>query len=107
MQLKWGRGWRGTAACVQTTCGSQLTCHYIGDVGSTQQPPRGQDAYLLRSLLRGAVVGFFWSSTVLGSRFLKQDCHGFEGCILLGYLLAASFSWGELSATNDDLEFKS
>ena len=69
--------------------------------------PRGQDAYLLWLLLWGAVAWVFGSSTVLGLSFLKQNCHGFHGCILLGHFLAASFSWGKLSATDDNLEFKS
>lgn len=67
----------------------------------------GQDTYLLRPLLRGAAIGFFCLSAVLGSRLLQQNGHGFEGSVLLGHFLAASFSRGELTAANDDLEFKS
>lgn len=73
---------------------------------SRARGPQGQDAYLLRPLLCG-IVRFFRSPAVLGFRFLQQDGHGFEGRVLLGHLLAAGFSRGELSATNDDLEFES
>lgn len=70
-------------------------------------PPGGRDTHLLWLPLRGIAAGFFWASTVLGFGFLEQNRHGFRGCILLGHFLAASFSWGKLSATDDNLEFKS